>query len=485
MIQRDHMIHYIDKPTIILYIMLMLFGWINIYSASYNFEQSNILNPAYRSGLQAIWIGVSVVVAVLVMVIDRRFYYNFAYLLYAACMLLLIVTIFVAPNIKGSHSWIVIGPVSLQPAEFAKFATALALAKLVSSANFNLQTARDIARAVCVVLLPMIIIILQQEMGSALVYLSFFLVLYRRGLTGFVPLFAILAVVLFIIVIRLGEVPTFGVEEASLGLFIAMNIVFVVELLMLRFFQRERKVALYMIAIFAGVVAVALLVNYLIYPLSLTLVVTIFVVASAVLMLVLALIKRRKTYFWIALFVVGSIGYCASIDYLFEDVLQPYQQMRIKVVLGMEDDPRGVGYNVNQSRIAIGSGGFFGNGFLQGTQTKLKYVPEQDTDFIFCTVGEEYGFLGSVALIALYMALLWRLTVLAERQNELFAHVYGYGVVGIILFHLVINIGMVLGLTPVIGIPLPFMSYGGSSLLSFTILLFIFLRLDAAYVGRR
>ena len=325
---------------------------------------------------------------------------------------------------------------------------------------------------------------MQKETGSALVYLSFVIMLYREGLPGIVPALGVCAVVLFVTVIKLSGADVAGVEGAQLGLFLGLAITFALFLVFTWRYTRDRRCVLYMLGGAAAVTAVTVVLYLFGVRLNPVYVAVGVVAAAAVYMAVLAVMRWRRSYVLALCFLVGFSGYCFSAGYIFDKVLQPHQQMRIMVLLGMADDPTGISYNTNQARIAIGSGGLTGKGFMQGTQTKLKYVPEQDTDFIFCTVGEEWGFAGSAGVLIVYLIFLNRLITLAERQQDRFVRVYGYCVVGIFTFHLIINVGMVLGLAPVIGIPLPFFSYGGSSLLSFTILLSIFLRLDTTRIER-
>jgi rod shape determining protein RodA len=344
---------------------------------------------------------------------DAKFFPTFSWLIYGLMMALLIGVLLFGKEIAGSRSWFQLGSFSLQPAEFAKFATNLAVAKYLSGININLKSFRTLLRTGLLLILPAGLILLQNDTGSALVYSAFIFVLYREGMTGSILIIALLTVFLFLL---------------------------------------------------------ALLVNKLIVIVGLMLLATIFIV----------LIRRtfRNIAVVVGLFLITA-GFVYSVDYAFQNVLEPHHRTRLNVLLGKESDIRGAGYNVHQSLIAIGSGGFSGKGFLQGTQTKFNFVPEQSTDFIFCTVGEEWGFLGSTLVIVLFLILLSRLIFLAERQRSAFSRIYGYGVASILFFHFAVNIAMTLGLFPVIGIPLPFFSYGGSSLWSFTILLFIFIKLDA------
>lgn len=475
------LVRNIDWVTIAIYLLLVIAGWFCIYGAVYHFEDASFWDFSYRYGKQLVWIGCSVVIASVLLMLDSRLYNVFAYAIYAAMLALLLVTIFVAPEIKGSRSWLVLGPVSLQPAEFAKTATCLALAKFMSTYGFKMSRLSDVIKVCLIIVVPMLMIILQNETGSALVYVSLFLVLYREGLPGIILFLGFFLAVIFIVSIRFGEIPILAsIPDESYGIFLVMLISFAVQILFLLIFEKERKTALY-VGAFDFVV---LLISYLVHKIfhldfKFTYVGYIIMGITFLYLAFVAFQKRIYSYLWIGLFAIASVGISNMSDMAF-DKLKPHQQTRIRVTLGMENDPQKAGYNVNQSKIAIGSGGVTGKGFLNGTQTKLKYVPEQDTDFIFCTVGEEHGFFGSLVVMVLFLVLMLRLIFLAERQRSLFSRIYGYCVASIIFFHVAVNIGMVIGLTPVIGIPLPFFSYGGSSLWGFTILLFIFLRLDAS-----
>ena len=412
------------------------------------------------------------------LMLDDSLYDMFSYLIYIGLMLLLIVTIFIAPDTKGSRSWLILGPVSLQPAEFAKFATALALAKYMSAYSFTMKNWKSSLMLAFLILFPMLLIILQRETGSALVYSAFFLMLYREGMPGVVLFSGICAVVYFVVGIRFDAV-MIADTPTPIGEFAVLLMVLLFAGGMVWVYKKRWEPTRNIIGGSLGVLLVAYLISEYVVPFNLVWVQWGLCALVVGYLVFLSLSERHLSYFLIGLFALGSIGFLYSSDYFFNKVLEPHQQIRIKVVLGMEEDLAGAGYNVNQSKIAIGSGGLTGKGFLNGTQTKLKYVPEQDTDFIFCTVGEEEGFVGSTAVLLLFLILILRLIAVAERQQSPFGRVYGYSVLSIFLFHLFINIGMVLGLTPVIGIPLPFFSYGGSSLWGFTILLFIFLRIDA------
>ena len=329
---------------------------------------------------------------------------------------------------------------------------------------------------------PALIIVMQNETGGALVFLAFLLVLYREGMNGIVLLVGSFAVLLFVVIIKLSIVPI-QVDHGTLGMLLGMGLILLVQVIYAVFIGKNNKEALILLAGTLVIGVIAYVLNIWFY-LNYNYVAILTVVASCFYWLIIELFNRYKKYWFLVLFSIGSVVFCFSADYLFEKVLEPHQQVRIKILLNMENAPLGAGYNVNQSKIAIGSGGFMGKGFLNGTQTKLKYVPEQDTDFIFCTVGEEHGFWGSTLVLFIYWLLLMRILLIAERQRDQFSRVYAYCVASIFFFHLTINVGMVLGIMPVIGIPLPFFSYGGSSLWGFTILLFILLRLDAARLER-
>ncbi|MFT7154287.1 MAG: rod shape determining protein RodA [Bacteroidia bacterium] len=403
----------IDWVTVFLYLTLVFMGWVNIYAAVYNEEHQSILDTTQRYGKQLIWIGLAIFVALVIMLIDGKFYSTFAIPIYVVNMLLLVIVLITARDVAGARSWIDIGPFKLQPSEFAKSATALAIAYYLSTLNIRLEDFKTKLIAVVILVIPAGLILLQNDTGSMLVFGAFALVMYREGLSGNFLLFGLAMVVLFI------------------------------------------------------------------FSLLFTPLIMLVIIGS--IGLLIFLFQRKKT--WKLGLAVGSVvgllmGFVFSVDYIFNEVLEPHQQVRIDVLLGKKDDLRGAGYNVNQSKIAIGSGGFFGKGFLKGTQTKYDFVPEQTTDFIFCTVGEEWGFLGTFTVIALFTALILRILYISERQRSSFTRIYGYCVASILLFHFLINIGMTIGLMPVIGIPLPFFSYGGSSLLGFTILLFIFVKLD-------
>ena len=468
----------LDWWTVGIYIALLVFGWVSVCGASYTYGDTDIFSLSTRSGMQIVWIGTSLFLGLVLLLLDDRFYDTFSYVIYAILLLLLFLTIFNPHEIKGSRSWLVLGPLRLQPAEFAKFATALAVAKLMGSYGFNIHHWKDFVAACGVVLLPMLFIVAQKETGSALVYLSFFLMFYREGMPGSILFTGVAMVVYFVVGIKFEGVSLLH-TPTSLGVFVVILLIQTFTSVMVNVYCRNKKLMWYMLGGSFGATLLALLFSLYVIPFNIIwvqLLVTVIIVGY---LLVEWLRTRLSNYFFILAFAIGSIAFFYSADYVLNNVLEPHQRVRINVLLGLDDDLSGAGYNVHQSEIAIGSGGLRGKGFLNGTQTKLKFVPEQDTDFIFCTVGEEEGFFGSAGVLILFLLLILRLIHLAERQPFAFGRIYGYCVLSIFLFHVFINVGMVLGLTPVIGIPLPFFSYGGSSLWGFTFLLFIFLRIDA------
>ncbi len=468
----------IDWITIVIYLALLVFGWVSVCGASYTYGDTDIFNLSSRSGMQIIWIGTSIFIGLVLLLLDDRFYDTFSYVIYAVLLLLLFATIFNPHEIKGSRSWLVLGPLRLQPAEFAKFATALAVAKLMSTYGYDIHKWKHFLTACAIVFIPMLFIVAQKETGSALVYLSFFLMFYREGMSGSILFTAVAMVFYFVAGIKFEDVLLWE-GHTSAGKFVVLLAVQIFTSVMIYSSTgnlQQMKTALYYCL---GGTVLALLFSTFVIPFDVVWVQLVLCGLLIGYVLFLWLSSRMLTYGYILAFAIGSIAFFYSADYVLDNVLQEHQRKRIEVLLGLKEDLAGAGYNVHQSEIAIGSGGLLGKGFLNGTQTKLKYVPEQDTDFIFCTVGEEEGFLGSATVLLLFLALILRLIKLAERQPFRFGRVYGYCVLSIFLFHMFINVGMVLGLTPVIGIPLPFFSYGGSSLWGFTFLLFIFLRIDA------
>ncbi len=471
----------IDWTTITLFMALAIMGWLAICGASYSYIETSFwefFSQEERSGKQAMWIGISLVVGLFLLAIKKHTYRNFSGIIYAVTLAVGILTIFIAKDIKGSHSWITIGSFSIQPAEFMKFATALTLAAFIGRRGFNINNKGDLLKCIAIIMTPMIIIVAQNETGSALVYFSLFLILYREGMTGIFLLMAISAVAYFVVGIKYNE-EFFDNLQLALGPYAVTVLIQIFSIAMVKFWCKHNRT----FVVLAIVNITGTLCSYWIavYLIEFNIMVTQYILLAfnvIYLLLRIRLGKEQKNI-WIALYIIGSIAFYSSCDYVMYNVLKPHQKVRIEVLLGLKEELAGAGYNVHQSKIAIGSGGLVGKGFLNGTQTKLKYVPEQDTDFIFCTIGEEQGFLGSAFVLIMFIAFILRLVKLAERQDDVFGRVFGYTLASIFFFHFTINIGMVLGIMPVIGIPLPFFSYGGSSFLGFTILLFTFLRVDA------
>jgi rod shape determining protein RodA len=403
----------IDWITLGLYLVLVLMGWANIYAAVYSEEHQSITDLSQQYGKQMLFIASSLILGLLVLSIDGRLYDNLAYFLYGITLLTLVLVLVIGKEVNGARSWFAIGGFTLQPSEFAKFSTALALARFLSTRGVTVLKWKYRWVALALFLLPGLIILPQPDAGSFLVYLAFFFVLFREGLPGIYLWMGFAAIILFLLSLLIPQMWLLG------GI--------------------------------AGITAVVIFLN------------------------------RHKKRFWLGAvaFALVAVGVVTTVDYAFNNLLEDRHRNRINILLGKAHDPKGIGYNTTQSLIAIGSGGFSGKGFKQGTQTKFNFVPEQSTDFIFCTIGEEWGFIGSVVVVGLFVALLSRLVIMAERQKSAFSRIYGYGVISILFIHFFVNIAMALGLAPVIGIPLPFFSYGGSSLWGFTLLLFIFLRLDA------
>ena len=455
----------IDWKTILVFVVLMLLGWMNIYAASAGEGESFSFSSRY--GMQMIWVVISMVVAGVILLVDDIYYHQFAYPFYLLMLLVLVATLFVGKEVNGAKSWLSLGPVAVQPAEFMKLATALALARFMSEYHFSLGRPKDLVGVGAILLIPIGIILAQNDMGSALVYCSFLIVLYREGLNSWIYYAIFLVVGLFVCSFLLSDV----------ALLVGLIVVFVVVQALGN--RNPKESVIYTAGV--GALSLAIYGAALVAGWSLTYYGALLIASVVMLIVALAYAYRNKLaniYLFAAMF-VGSLLFIGAIDFVFNDVLQLHQQKRILDLFGLESDLKGWGYNVNQSKIAIGSGGFFGKGFLQGTQTKYDFIPEQSTDFIFCTVGEEWGFVGAVVVLMLFATLIIRLMKMGERQNEPFPRAYCYGVAGIFLFHVITNVGMTIGLMPVIGIPLPMFSYGGSSLLAFTILFFIAVRLDS------
>ena len=403
----------IDGLSILLYSFLVLFGIINIYASQYNDDSTFMLDLSSRYGKQMFFSGISFFVGFIILIIDWKFFYSMTYIFYFLIILLLIGVLFQGAITGGASSWFELGLFKFQPSEFAKFITALALAKYYNNLNSKNISFRDRLKIYAIIIIPFLLIILQNDLGTAIVFSAFILVLYREGLSGNILIFGLIIATLFAL--------TLLIEKTIL----------------------------------------------------------ISVIISIVLLVIIIYKKTKKNIFTLLTICTLIVSFIFSVDYIFNNVLAPHQRARVNIYLGIDIDPHGAGYNLIQSKIAIGSGGVTGKGYLNGTQTRFDFVPEQSTDFIFCTIGEEWGFLGSVIFISSFIGLLLRLLFLAERQRSNFSRIYGYSVATILFLHFFINIGMTIGLMPTIGIPLPFISYGGSSLMGFTVLVFIFLNLDS------
>ena len=403
----------IDGLSILLYSLLVLFGIINIYASQYNDDSTFMLDLSSRYGKQIFFSGISFFVGFIILIIDWKFFYSMTYIFYSLTILLLIGVLFQGAITGGASSWFELGLFKFQPSEFAKFITALALAKYYNNINSKSISFRDRLKVYAIIIIPFLLIILQNDLGTAIVFSAFILVLYREGLSGNILIFGLIIATLFAL--------TLLIEKTIL----------------------------------------------------------ISIISSIVLIVIIIYKKTKKNIFALLTIFTLIVSFIFSVDYIFNNVLAPHQRARVNIYLGIDIDPHGAGYNLIQSKIAIGSGGVTGKGYLNGTQTRFDFVPEQSTDFIFCTIGEEWGFLGSVIFISSFIGLLLRLLFLAERQRSNFSRIYGYSVATILFLHFFINIGMTIGLMPTIGIPLPFISYGGSSLMGFTVLVFIFLNLDS------
>lgn len=458
----------IDKVSILLFLLLTVIGWVNIYAAVYNDEHKEIFDFSQRYGKQFIWIIAALLIAVFVVLIDIRFYYFFAWPIYGLVMFMLVLVLVIGNVVYGARSWFEVGGLSLQPSELAKFSTALALAAYLNNKRQELTKLKVIVPAVIVIMLPAVLIAVQPDMGSAVVFASLFFVLFREGMSPYIFVSGLLAIVLFLLTLLMN----------SVVLAIALIIVAAFSCWVS---SRRGKIVLIGLAIMLFIGGILYIIDtYILKSLGTDKVILGAVLASGVVYALYFLKRKVNSILIIYLFLIGGLLFVNSVDYAFNNLLKPHQKERVEILLGKKTDLHGTGYNVNQSLISIGSGGFSGKGFLQGTQTKFKFVPKQSSDFIFCTVGEEWGFIGTFVVIGIYLAFLLRLIFLAERQRSAFSRIYGYGVASIFFLHVFINIGMAIGIVPVIGIPLPFLSYGGSSLWGFTLLLFIFLRLDAS-----
>ena len=466
--KRVDIIGNLDWVTILLFLLLISLGWLNIFSAVYSDDHHFILDPNQRYGKQLIWICAALVMAVLILLFNSRFYEFFAYPIYAFSIFLLILVLIIGKEINASKSWLIIGSLQLQPAEFAKPAVALALAAYISKYNINVKSWKSIVISGMIIFFPAGLILLQPDTGSALVFFTFILVLYREGFSWIILLAAFLLLLLFFLVLILPE---------GVVLMLIIGIGLIAFLVLTGSYKLTFKALMMYLVIFGLIMGITEISGYKTDIFKIGLLSLIPVVPIWLILINTFRIKKASI---VVIGVVIAVIYIFTVDYGFDNILNEYQRHRINIMLGITSDPLGAGYNVNQSKIAIGSGGLTGKGFLQGTQTKLSFVPEQSTDFIFCTVGEEWGFLGTLTVVSLFAFLLFRIIVIAERQRIVFSRVYGYGVFSVLFVHVAVNIAMTIGLFPVIGIPLPFFSYGGSSLWAFTILLFILLRLDAS-----
>ena len=448
-----------------IYALLVIFGWINIYAANYSPEKTVFFDLGSEHFKQLIWIALSVVLIGVIFLIDSKFYVEFAYVFYAITLFLLVTVLLFGKEINGAKSWFEVGPVRFQPAELTKVATALALARLMSRFGFDISQPSNMFKIAAIILTPVLMILLQNDTGSALVYFVFIIVLYREGMAPYVLFFGFIAAIVAVLTLIIPNV-------YIIGLIISI-------ILVALYFQGVKK-PVFKALLWGGVAVTVTFYGARLLKIGLKpeYILIVGVLTVSVFLFYISIKKRIRVIPLYILILWAAVVLAFSADYFFDEVLNDYQRTRINVLLGLQEDPLGAGYNVNQSKIAIGSGGLVGKGFLQGTQTKFDFVPEQSTDFIFCTVGEEWGFVGSMFVIIGFMTLMLRLIFLAERQHSDFSRIYGYGVASIFFFHFAVNIGMTIGLAPVIGIPLPFFSYGGSSLWGFTLLLFIFLKLD-------
>lgn len=414
LVRDDRITGSLDWPTVALFFALLALGWFNIYAVVYDEASTKTFyDLSTNSGRQLMFIAAAMVIIIGIVIIDMRFYETFAYLIYALLIFVLILVPIIGKEVGGNKSWLGFGSFGVQPSEFAKFATALAVAKFIGSVGFRMDNMRNQLVLFALIGVPLLLIFLQRDFGTGLVFGVFLLTFYREGMSPFLLVVGVCAATLFIL--------TLLVSKLYLDI---------------------------------GVAA----------------------------LLVLIILMGKKKIRRMVVLAVGAIvivGVIHSVDFIISDVLKPHHRDRLKVLINPDSDPLGDGWNVTQSKIAIGSGGFAGKGYLNGTQTKFDFVPKQSTDFIFCTIGEEFGYIGSLMVVGLFVALLLRVVFIAERQKNRFARAYGYSVASLFFAHFAINIGMTIGLFPVVGIPLPFFSYGGSALWSFTILLFILLKLDA------
>lgn len=405
----------IDWVLVLIYILMVAWGWLNIFSTEFVSEEGfRLLDFSHNYGRQMFWVITSVALAFFILLLDARFFTTFSYVIYAALIIILLAVLAIGTEVSGSKSWLIITEsIRFQPSELAKVAVALVLAKYLSKTGVSLSERKHQLYSIGLIALPALLILLQKDTGTAIVFVAFFLVFYREGWPSFLYVAVLWTIILFVLTLLVNN-------------YLLIGIIIVLMFVLTGIFRKNRK-----------------------------LVFTMLIVA-----------------------VLSSV-FITSVDYIFDNILRSHQKDRIMILLGKEVDPRGIGYNINQSLIAIGSGGFSGKGYMKGTQTKFNFVPEQSTDFIFCTIGEEWGFLGSLFLVSLFLLMLIRIIILSEKQRSDFSRIYGYALASVLFFHFLINISMTINLMPVIGIPLPFFSYGGSSLVSFTILLFVFIKLNS------
>jgi rod shape determining protein RodA len=466
--RRTNFIRNIDWVTVFIYLLLVIMGWINIYAAVYNEQHKSIFELSQRYGSQMVLILTAFVLAFVIFMIDLKFYTFFAYPIYGLSLLLLVLVLVMGREINGARAWLFIGKFSIQPAEFAKVATALAIAKYLSAYNIKVTSLRALLSVGMLIFLPMFLIILQPDAGSLLVFFSFSIMLFREGLPGGVLIFGFVLAVLFF------------VSLVIIKLYIIAAIVLIGYLAFVLYTRKYKETLMGF-----SLNAILFFLIWGILKIAHKHIDFYYVIAgsfflSGLVFLTLTFFRKIRYVAAFVVFLFSAVFFAYSVEYMYHHILHEHQRDRMDILLGLKQDPLGMGYNVNQSMIAIGSGGFVGKGFLQGTQTKYNFVPEQSTDFIFCTVGEEWGFIGTSVVIGLFMFLLIRVVFISERQRSTFSRVYGYSVASILFFHFAINVGMTIGVLPVIGIPLPFFSYGGSSLWAFTILLFVLIRLDAS-----
>lgn len=462
---------HLDWWLIGVYLILVLFGWMNVYSSLHTDEHQAIFDFSQKYGMQMIWILTSFVIAILIIyVINPRVYSVLSPIIYFSVLFLLFTVIFLGKEINGSKSWFALGPLSFQPAEISKISTALLLSYYMGRYGFKISKFKDAITVALIILVPMALIIMEKETGSALVYTGFIFVLYREGLSGWFLVFGIFIISLFVITLAFS--PLVSIIFLILSLFVVDGYI------------RKKMFPRIVCAILIG--AILSFIPAIMREMSLSFINNIqpeyAIMAILIPIVIWILIKSNRRRFkhikYLVICFFCASAFIFSVDFIFTNILQPHQRARIENLLGIQEDLMGAGYNVHQSKIAIGSGGLIGKGYLQGTQTKFNFVPEQSTDFIFCTVGEEWGFIGSVILVSMYLFMISRIIILSEKQKDHFARLYGYCIASAFFMHFAINIGMTIGLVPVIGIPLPFLSYGGSSLWTFTALLFIFIRLD-------